>query len=383
MIRTELKNLVTFIQQTYQTNEFIPLHEPRFNEREKALVMDCIDSTFVSSVGKYVDQFEKDLAEYTGAKYAIATVNGTAALHISLLLAGVERDTEVITQALSFIATANAISYCGATPVFVDVDKHTLGLSADALQDFLNQYAEIKDQQCFNKHTNKRIAACVPMHTFGHPCEIDKIQTICEQWQIPLVEDAAESLGSFYKKQHTGTFGLMGAISFNGNKVITAGGGGAIITNDEQLAKKAKHITTTAKVPHKWAFNHDQIAYNYRMPNLNAALLCAQLEKLDSFLANKRETANRYQAWCLQNNIEFIAEPKNATSNYWLNAILLKDQAEQQTFLEYANEQGVMTRPVWTLLNQLPMFKHGQTTPQTNAQWLADRLVNIPSSVRI
>ncbi|MDF1589755.1 MAG: LegC family aminotransferase [Gammaproteobacteria bacterium] len=383
MIRTELKNLVTFIQQTYQTSDFIPLHEPRFNEREKALVMDCIDSTFVSSVGKYVDQFEKNLADYTGAKYAIATVNGTAALHISLLLAGVERDTEVITQALSFIATCNAISYCGAEPVFIDVDKRTLGLSADSLQAFLNQYAEIKDKQCFNKQTNKRIAACVPMHTFGQPCEIDKIQAICQQWHIPLVEDAAESLGSFYKGKHTGNFGKLAAISFNGNKVITAGGGGAIITNDEQLAKKAKHITTTAKVPHKWEFNHDQIGYNYRMPNLNAALLCAQLDKLEGFIENKRQTAQTYHAWCQQNEIQFIQEPQNATSNYWLNAILLNDKDEQQAFLEYANAQGVMTRPVWTLLNQLPMFKHCFAMPQNNAQWLADRLVNIPSSVKI
>ena len=383
MIRSELKNLVAFIQQTYQTNEFIPLHEPRFSEREKELLTDCIDSTFVSSVGKYVDQFEQKLAEYTGAKYAIATVNGTSALHIALLLAGVERDTEVITQALSFIATCNAISYCGAEPVFVDVDKQTLGLSPDSLQTFLTEYAEIRDGQCFNKRTNKRISACVPMHTFGHPCEIDKIKTICEQWCIPLVEDAAESLGSYYKKEHTGTFGLVGAISFNGNKIITAGGGGAILTNDKELAKKAKHITTTAKVPHKWEFNHDQIGYNYRMPNLNAALLCAQLEKLELFLVNKRETAESYQAWCKDHNIDFITEPLNTVSNYWLNAILLANKNEQQMFLEYANEQGVMTRPVWTLLNQLPMFEHCFAMPQTNAQWLAERLVNIPSSVRL
>ncbi|MBE0471766.1 MAG: DegT/DnrJ/EryC1/StrS family aminotransferase, partial [Methyloprofundus sp.] len=224
---------------------------------------------------------------------------------------------------------------------------------------------------------------CVPMHTFGHPCEIDKIQAICEQWHIPLVEDAAESLGSFYKGKHTGNFGKVAAISFNGNKIVTAGGGGAILTNDPELAKAAKHITTTAKVPHKWEFNHDQVGYNYRMPNLNAALLCAQLDKLDSFIENKRQTAQTYQAWCQQNEIQFIQEPQNATSNYWLNAILLNDKDEQQAFLEYANAQGVMTRPVWTLLNQLPMFKHCQTMPQTNAQWLADRLVNIPSSVRI
>jgi aminotransferase in exopolysaccharide biosynthesis len=383
MIRSELKNLVAFIQKTYQTNEFIPLHEPCFGEREKALVMDCIDSTFVSSVGKYVDQFEQQLAEYTGAKYAIATVNGTSALHIALLLAGAERDTEVITQALSFIATCNAISYCGASPVFVDVDKQTLGLSTESLEEFLNQYAEVRGQQCFNKRTNKRISACVPMHTFGHPCEIDKLKAICEQWFIPLVEDAAESLGSYYKNQHTGTFGLLGAISFNGNKIVTAGGGGAILTNDEDLAKKAKHITTTAKVPHKWEFNHDQIGYNYRMPNLNAALLCAQLEKLESFITNKRKTAHYYQAWCQQNNIQFIEEPQYSISNYWLNAVLSKDYAEQQAFLEYANDQCVMTRPVWTLLSQLPMFKDCFAMPQTNAQWLAERLVNIPSSVRL
>lgn len=382
MLRSELKNLVAYIQALYQNNDFIPLHEPHFNERDKALVLDCIDSTFVSSVGKYVDQFEDDLAKITGAKYAVATVNGTSALHIALLLAGVERETEVITQSLSFIATCNAISYCGAEPVFVDVDKHTLGLSPESLEAFLSQYAEINGNQCYNKQSQKRITACVPMHTFGHPCEIDKIKSLCEQWHIPLVEDAAESLGSFFHGKHTGTFGVMGAISFNGNKIVTAGGGGALITNDEALAKKAKHITTTAKVPHKWEFNHDQIGYNYRMPNLNAALLCAQLDKLEDFIKNKRKTASEYQAWCEQNNLVFISEPSNAKSNYWLNALLLVDKDEQQAFLEYANAQGVMTRPAWALLNQLPMFKHSQAMPQTNPQWLADRLVNIPSSVR-
>ena len=382
-MRESLKQLVSLVQQHYQTTEFIPLHEPRFDQHEKDLVIDCIDSTFVSNVGKYVDLLEQKLAAYTGAKHAIATVNGTSALHIALHLAGAGRDTEVITQALSFIATCNAISYCAAEPVFVDVDKQTLGLSADSLQAFLNQYAEIKDNQCYNKQTQKRIAACVPLPTFGHPCEIDKIQAICEQWHIPLVEDAAESLGSFYKGHHTGNFGELAAISFNGNKIVTAGGGGAILTNDPELAKAAKHITTTAKVPHKWEFNHDQVGYNYRMPNLNAALLCAQLDKLEAFIQNKRQTAQTYQAWCQQNEIQFIQEPQNATSNYWLNAILVNNKDEQQAFLEYANAQGLMTRPVWTLLNQLPMFKHCQTMPQTNAHWLAARLVNIPSSVRV
>ena len=381
-MRQELKNLVDFIQQTYKTNSFIPLHEPCFNDREKTLVLDCIDSTFVSSVGRYVEKFEEELARFTGAKYAIATVNGTSALHISLLLSGVTRDTEVITQALSFIATCNAISYCGASPVFVDVDKQTLGLSAKSLKEFLSENAEIVGQHCFNKRTKKRIAACVPMHTFGHPCEISKIKIICEEWNIPLVEDAAESLGSFHENQHTGTFGLMGAISFNGNKIITAGGGGAIITNDKKLAREAKHITTTAKLAHKWAFNHDQIAYNYRMPNLNAALLCAQLEKIDLFISNKRETASLFQVWCDHNNIVFITEPEGTSSNYWLNAILLDDHIEQQAFLEYANEKDVMTRPVWNLLNTLPMFKDCLSAPLYNSEWLAKRLVNIPSSVR-
>ena len=382
-MRKELKQLVEFIQQHYQTTEFIPLHEPRFDQNEKNLLLDCIDSTFVSSVGKYVDRFELELAEYTGAKFAIATVNGTSALHVALLLAGVEKETEVITQALSFIATCNAISYCGAEPVFVDVERKTLGLSAESLEDFLRTYGEIKDQQCFNKFTNKRISACVPMHTFGHPCEIVKIKTICDQWHIPLVEDAAESLGSLYKGQHTGTFGKLSAVCFNGNKIVTAGGGGAILTNDEGLAKKAKHLTTTAKVPHKWEFNHDQIGYNYRMPNINAALLCAQLSKLESYICNKRSTAKSYQNLGDINGIKFIKEPESARSNYWLNAIMLENKEEQQSFLEYANNHGVMTRPVWTLLNKVDAFKECFAMPQTNAQWLEDRLVNIPSSVKL
>ena len=381
-MKVEYLRLVETIHEIYKTSEFIPLHEPSFSSREKELVVDCLESTFVSSVGKYVDLFEKQLAEYTGANFAIATVNGTSALHIALLLAGVDRDTEVITQALSFIATCNAISYCGASPVFVDVDKQTLGLSSQALSAFLIQCAEVRNGQCFNKKTNKRIAACVPMHTFGHPCEIEAIKQTCSQWHIALVEDAAESLGSFYKDKHTGTFGLLGAISFNGNKIVTAGGGGAIITNDEQLAKKAKHITTTAKIPHKWEFNHDMIGFNYRMPNLNAALLCAQLEKLEGFIENKRQTARIYQTFCQNNGLSFISEPKYAKSNYWLNAILMNDKKEQLEFLEYANNQGVMSRPVWTLMNELVMFKKCQAENLDNTKWLSERLVNIPSSVR-
>jgi aminotransferase in exopolysaccharide biosynthesis len=381
-MRSELTSLVEFIRELYDTQDFIPLHEPRLTGREKELVAECIDSTFVSSVGKFVDQFEQNIAEYTGAKYAVATSSGTSALHVALLLAGVERNTEVISQSLSFIATCNAISYCGATPVFVDVDKHTLGLSPQSLSDFLDTNGVLKDGQCFNNKTNKRLSACVPMHTFGHPCEIDVIKSICDQWCIPLVEDAAESLGSIYKGKHAGTTGLLSAISFNGNKIITGGGGGAIITSDEALAKKAKHLTTTAKTPHKWEFNHDMIGYNYRMPNLNAALLCAQLERLESFVQNKRETARQYQDYCAKNKLDFISEPINSKSNYWLNAILLTSKQEQVAFLEATNAQGVMSRPVWTLLNELPMFKTCFAMPLENSKWLADRLINIPSSVR-
>ena len=381
-MRAELASLVEFIREHYQTQDFIPLHEPCFIGQEKELVLECIDSTFVSSVGKFVDQFEQRLAEYTGARYAVATSSGTSALHIALLLAGVERDTEVITQPLSFIATCNAISYCGATPIFVDVDKDTLGLSPESLNHFLDMYGDIRNGQCFNKKNNKKISGCVPMHTFGHPCEIDTIKAICDRWCIPLVEDAAESLGSFYKGKHTGTFGLLSAISFNGNKIITSGGGGAIITDDELLAKKAKHLTTTAKVAHRWEFNHDMIGFNYRMPNLNAALLCAQLYQLDVFLKNKRNTAERYQVFCVNNKLDFISEPTNAESNYWLNAILLADQDEKNSFLEFADTQGIMSRPVWTLLNELPMFKSCFTMELPNSRWLADRLVNIPSSVK-
>lgn len=380
-MKIELTKLVDYIRELYHTEDFIPLHEPKFTGRERELVIDCIDSTYVSSVGKYVDQFEQMLAEYTGAKYAVATVNGTSALHVALLLVGVESDTEVITQPLSFIATCNAISYCGAMPVFLDVDKCTLGLSAESLSQFLVKYGQVKNGKCFNKKTNKRLSACVPMHTFGHPCEMDKIKSICEEWNIPLLEDAAESLGSFYNNQHTGNFGLVAAFSFNGNKIVTSGGGGAIITNNEALAIKAKHLTTTAKLPHKWEFNHNMIGYNYRMPNLNAALLCAQLEQLDDFIQNKRKTANQYRLFCELNQIEFFTEPQNAKSNYWLNAILLDNKQEQTSFLEYANAQGVMSRPVWTLLNELPMFKTCFSMSLDNAKWLADRLVNIPSSV--
>jgi len=377
------QDTIKFIQSTFNTVDFIPLHEPRFVGNEKKYLNECVDSTFVSSVGKFVDRFEEEVAQYTGVKYAVATVNGTAALHISLLLADVQRGDEVITQPLTFVATCNAISYCGAKSVFVDVEKETLGMSPAALKVFLDENTKLKDGRCINKGTGKTIKACVPMHTFGHPCRIDEIKSICDAYHIALVEDAAESLGSYYKGKHTGTFGQVGAISFNGNKIITAGGGGCIITDDEELAKKAKYITTTAKIPHKWEFQHDMVAYNYRMPNLNAALLVAQLENLDLFLEKKRELALLYKGYFEQSGLMFITEPEDSKSNYWLNAVVLKDKAERDAFLEETNAKGVMTRPIWGLMNKLEMFQNDQCGVLDNALWLEDRVVNIPSSVRV
>lgn len=378
-----MQPLIDFIRTAFNTAEFIPLHEPRFFGNEKKYLNECIDSTFVSSVGKFVDQFEQMFADFVGAKHAIAAMNGTAALHIALKLAGVEENTEVITQPLTFIATANAISYCGAQPVFVDVDKDTLGLSPQALEDFLQQHAEIKNNQCINKTSGKVIQACLPMHTFGHPCRIDEIAAICQQWHIELVEDAAESLGSYYQGQHTGTFGKLAAFSFNGNKVITSGGGGVIVTNDDALAQRAKHITTTAKVPHAYEYVHDEIGYNYRLPNLNAALLVAQMEQLEGFLKSKRQLAEEYKTFCQANKINWLAEPANSQANYWLQAIILEDAAARDEFLQTSNQQGVMTRPIWRLMNELEMFKHCQHGDLTNAKWLEQRVVNIPSSVRV
>ena len=376
-----MQKVVDFIKETFNTKEFIALHEPRFIGNEKKYLNDCIDSTFVSSVGKYVDRFEKEFASFVGAKYAIATVNGTAALHISLLLANVKKDDEVITQPLTFIATCNAISYIGAKPVFVDVDLDTMGLSPESLNFFLEANCEIINNQCINKTTNKIIKACVPMHTFGHPCKIEEIKEICDIWNISLVEDAAESLGSFYKDKHTGTFGKVSAFSFNGNKIITSGGGGVIVTDDEQIAKRAKHITTTAKIPHPYEYVHDEIAYNYRLPNINAALLVAQMENLEKFLESKRELASTYEKFFKTSNIDFIKEPKDSKSNYWLQAVLLNDLKQRDEFLEFTNKNGVMTRPIWRLMNELEMYKDCQKDELKNAKYLEQRVVNIPSSV--
>jgi perosamine synthetase len=375
------EDVINFIQDTYKTKESIPLHEPRFFGNEKKYLNECIDSTFVSSVGKFVDEFEEKIANYTGAKYAIATSNGTSALHISLLLVDVDKNSEVITQPLTFVATCNAISYCGAKPIFVDVDKDTMGLSPSALKYFLENHTRVKKQQCINNKTGKVIKACVPMHTFGHPCRIDEIKDICDHYHINVIEDAAESLGSLYKGKHTGTFGQVGVMSFNGNKIITAGGGGCIVTNDKALAKKAKHLTTTAKVPHKWDFNHDMVGYNYRMPNLNAALLVAQLENLDNFISSKRKLANVYETFFNSNNYTFVKELMDSKSNYWLNSILLKNKQQRDEFLDETNSSSIMTRPIWTLMNKLSMFKNAQRGDLTNAEWLEQRVVNIPSSV--
>lgn len=382
-MRKKHQPIIDFIRNLYQTTEFIPLHEPKFVGNEKAYVIDCIDSTFVSSVGKYVDRFEQEMADFTGARYAVATVNGTAALHIALKLAGVNQGDEVVTQSLSFVATCNAISYCGAKPVFVDVDRDTLGLSPESLGTFLSANAAKTTNGCINKTTGRKISAVVPMHTFGQPCRIDAIAGICEEFGIPLIEDAAESLGSYYQGKHTGTFGKLAAFSFNGNKTITTGGGGMIITDDEALAKHAKHITTTAKKPHTYEFIHDEIGYNYRLPNINAALGCAQMESLPRLLESKRNIASAYAEFFAASNIIFVEELAQARANYWLNALVLEDKQARDEFLKELNEAGVMSRPVWRLMNELPMFENCQSTELVNAKWLEERVVNIPSSARI
>jgi aminotransferase in exopolysaccharide biosynthesis len=377
-----MDKLIKFIQNIYNTTDFLPLHEPRFIGNEKKYLNDCIDSTFVSSVGKYVDEFEKIFAQKVGSKYAIATVNGTSALHISLILSDVKKDDEVITQPLTFIATCNAIDYIRPKPIFVDLDFDTMGLSPKSLKEFLENNCEIKDNRCINKTTKKTIKACVPMHTFGHACKIQEIKDICDRWNIALVEDSAESLGTYYGDKHTGTFGKISAFSFNGNKIITSGGGGVIVTDDEDLAKKAKHLTTTAKIPHPYEYRHDMIGYNYRMPNLNAALLVAQMEQLDKFVENKRDLASKYEEFFSSyDDIDFIKEPKDSKSNYWLQAVILKDKTIRDEFLEFTNKNGIMTRPIWKLMNELEMFKDAQSTDLSNSKYLEERVVNITSSV--
>jgi len=375
--------IVSFIRKLYETDAPIYLHEPQFNGNEKKYVMDAIDSTFVSSVGAYVDRFEQDFAAYVGMDNAVACVNGTAALHTALILANVQQDDEVITQALTFVATCNAINYQRAHPVFVDVDKDTMGMSPKALGNFLDENAEIVEGVCINKNTGRVIKAVVPMHTFGHPCRIDEIADLCNKWCVVLIEDAAEALGSSYKGSALGTFGDIAAFSFNGNKVITTGGGGIIVSRHSKMIKRAKYLTTTAKVPHPFEFSHSEVGYNYRMPNLNAALGCAQLEQTDKYLISKRETAAQYKDFFLNREETFVDEPKGAESNFWLNAIVLKNRKERDKLLEVVNAEKVMIRPIWSLMNKLPMFENCQCGLLENSQWLEDRVVNLPSSVRL
>ena len=378
--RDHLQSIVDTVRGRYGEGS-IPLHAPVFAGREKEYVADCIDSTFVSSVGAYVDRFEEMIRDYTGAAHAVAVVNGTAALHMCLILAGVKAGDEVVTQPLTFIATCNAIAHQGAKPSFVDVDPSNLGMSPEALRGFLERQCERREDGVFNRATGRRVAAIMPMHVFGLPLRIEEIAGLCEDWGIPLVEDAAESLGSFVGGRHTGRFGQVGGFSFNGNKTVTAGGGGCIVTDDPEIGRRAKHLTTTAKRPHAWEFYHEEVGYNYRMPNLNAALACAQLEQLPEFLANKRETADYYAAAMARLNVPFVTERPGTTSNYWLNAIMLADRQERDAFLALSNGQGVMTRPVWTLMHQLPPYADCYRDPVPHAEFIADRLINIPSSV--
>lgn len=376
------KEITTFIKSTFDTDAFIPLHVPTFDALEKEFLLDCIDSTFVSSVGQYVNNFEQKMQEITGAKYAVATVNGTSALHLAMHSVGVGANDLVLTQALTFVATCNAIAYTGASPVFIDVDENSLGMSAIALLKFLQTNCHLgEDGLCYHTQSNKVIKACVPMHTFGFPCAIGEIATLCHQWNIALVEDAAESLGSFRNGKHTGTFGQLGVFSFNGNKIVTAGGGGCIVTNDELLAKRLKHLSTTAKEPHQWEYTHLEMGFNYRMPNLNAALACAQLQKLDSFIESKRALASKYEIFFRHLSIEFVKELPNCRANYWLNTIRLDSLKERNEFLKYTNANGVMTRPVWTLMTDLPMYENAIQDELSMSKKLANHLVNIPSSV--
>ncbi|CAM3833925.1 LegC family aminotransferase [Pseudoalteromonas maricaloris] len=371
---------VDFVRDTYSTNEFIPLHAPTFSGNENKYVKETIDSTFVSSVGKFVDDFEKQVEAYTRSSRAVATVNGTAALHTALHMAGVRANDIVVTQALTFVATCNALHHMGAEPAFVDISPVSLGLCPKALAEFLEQYAEVTGQGTVLKSTKQRIKAVVPMHTFGHPVELEELMLVCQNWRLPLIEDAAESLGSFYKGQHTGTFGEYGAISFNGNKVITTGGGGMVLCKTLDSGAHTKHLTTTAKVPHPYEFFHDEAGFNYRMPNLNAALGCAQMEALPMFIENKRQLAQVYRDFFNDSDFTFVTEPEYAQSNYWLNAIICPNPQVREKMLKETNENGVMTRPIWQLMHRLPMYKDCLRGNLTYSEFIESHLINIPSS---
>ncbi|WP_061214973.1 LegC family aminotransferase [Syntrophomonas wolfei] len=382
-VKEFVHSIINTLESVLPSKEYIPLHEPEFSGREWEYVKDCLDSGWVSSVGAYVDRFEQMLCDYTGSPYAVAAVNGTAALHICLLLAGVKAGDEVLVPAATFIATANTVTYCNAIPHFVDVEERTLGLDPHKLNDYLKEISEFRRGICYNRLTGRPIRAVVPMHTFGHPVDLDPLQELCERYHLVMVEDAAESLGSLYKGQHTGTRGLVSSLSFNGNKTITTGGGGAILTNSKSIAKVAKHMTTQAKTPHRWEFNHDLIGYNYRMPNINAALGCAQLEQLPGFIEKKRNLARCYQV-AFQDipGIRFFTEPDFARSNYWLNVLILDEEfaRERDNLLESTNNAGIMTRPLWTLMHKLSMYHDCPRMDLSVAEDLESRVINIPSS---
>lgn len=377
----EMTNELIALTREIYGDGHILLHRPVFEGKERQYLVDCIDSNFVSSVGAQVSAFENHCASFTGISYGIAAVNGTAALHMALILAGVQRGDEVISQALTFVATCNAVHYCGAKPVFVDVDRDTMGLSPAALAKWLEENTEIRDGQAHNRTTGARISACVPMHTFGLPLRISEVVDVCNIYGIPVIEDAAESLGSYVGNRHTGGFGQLATLSFNGNKVITTGGGGMILTNVDILAKRGHHLTTTAKVPHPYEFVHDEVGYNYRMPNLNAALGCAQMEALPQMLKIKTEIAARYRTFCGRQGLHFVDAPEGTSPNFWLNAVILDDRDQRDAFLKHTNESNVMTRPIWRLMSRLEMFKDCQKDDLENARWLEERVVNIPSSV--
>ena len=374
------KSIVEFVRDTYKTDEFIPLHAPTFDGNEKAYVIETIESTFVSSVGKFVDDFEKKIEAYTGTAKAVATVNGTAALHAALYMADVERGDLVITQAWTFVATCNALYHMGAEPIFLDVSPVSLGLCPKAVDAFLEENAEVTDAGCIHKKTGRRIKAVVPMHTFGHPVELDELVAVCLKWNITLVEDAAESLGSFYKDKHTGTIGDFGAFSFNGNKIITTGGGGMVLCKTQELGARTKHVTTTAKVPHPYEFFHDEPGFNYRMPNLNAALGCAQMEVIEQYLKQKRMLAEDYKNFFKGTDIKFVTEPEYAQSNYWLNAIICPDKESREEIITTTNSLGVMTRPIWQLMHRLPMFENAIRSDLTHSEFIEAHLINIPST---
>lgn len=374
------KAVIKFIRDIYKTDRIIQLHEPTFNGNEKAYVDEAIESTFVSSVGKFVDEFENKLETYTGSPKGVATVNGTAALHAAMYIVGVKSRDYVITQALNFVATCNVLHHMGAEPIFIDVSKKSLGLCPYALEAFLDENAVLREDGCYLKQNLRKISAVVPMHTFGHPAELDELVGVCEKWNIPLIEDAAESLGSFYKGRHTGTIGQMGVLSFNGNKIITTGGGGMVLCSSLMQGKKTKHVTTTAKVQHPYEFFHDEPGFNYRLPNLNAALGCAQMEALEHYVSQKRSLAKLYQGFFEGSEYRFIVEPDYAKSNYWLNAIICPDTNSRDVLLENTIKAGVMTRPIWQLMNRLPMFKDAIRGDLKVSEWVEKHLVNLPSS---